>query len=340
MKVSGISRHALCASMSIAMLGGCGGSQPPIGAPDTIPQSHSISARVVDGSAVPSYLYVADPGLRAIVAFDSAGNKVVEKTFNTRHPIDVVTDSRGHVYVDLYKNGLTSVLEFTHNLGQRIAEYHPPGYTFTMTVDAKDNLYIESASAGGFEQDIVQYPYGSTRAQRTYRIVKDSPATTTMAGISVRENILYTMVIFSPIFPIGPFIICCFVNGSGRCRGIGKATPIYGGPCGFTIANRRQVYGVTFYEPYAINEIEYDTLGRSWSKRHHDIDLPAGYQFGVWGCQFHSYLGDVWTAVSGNSSLPGEALEVDVDQGKIINTIGAGYLQKPNAAYYGNGFTP
>ena len=33
MKVSGISRDALCASMIIAMLTGCGGSQPPIGEP-------------------------------------------------------------------------------------------------------------------------------------------------------------------------------------------------------------------------------------------------------------------------------------------------------------------
>lgn len=33
MKVSGTSRYALCASMSIAVLAGCGGSQPPIGEP-------------------------------------------------------------------------------------------------------------------------------------------------------------------------------------------------------------------------------------------------------------------------------------------------------------------
>ena len=41
MKVSGISRDALCASMSIAMLAGCGGSQPPIGATGAMPQSGS-----------------------------------------------------------------------------------------------------------------------------------------------------------------------------------------------------------------------------------------------------------------------------------------------------------
>jgi hypothetical protein len=32
MKVSIISRYVLCAGMSIALLAGCGGSEPPIGA--------------------------------------------------------------------------------------------------------------------------------------------------------------------------------------------------------------------------------------------------------------------------------------------------------------------
>ncbi len=43
MKVSGISRYALCASMSIAMLAGCGGSQPPIGAPGYISQTRAFA---------------------------------------------------------------------------------------------------------------------------------------------------------------------------------------------------------------------------------------------------------------------------------------------------------
>lgn len=39
MRVSSISRYAICATMSIAILAGCGGSQPPIDAPFAMPQS-------------------------------------------------------------------------------------------------------------------------------------------------------------------------------------------------------------------------------------------------------------------------------------------------------------
>ena len=39
MKVSGLSRHSLCLSIGMATLAGCGGSQPPIGAPGAMSQS-------------------------------------------------------------------------------------------------------------------------------------------------------------------------------------------------------------------------------------------------------------------------------------------------------------
>ncbi|MGA7286323.1 MAG: choice-of-anchor tandem repeat GloVer-containing protein [Candidatus Cybelea sp.] len=44
MKVSGLSRYSLCLSIGMAMLAGCGGSQPPIGAPGTVSRSVTRSA--------------------------------------------------------------------------------------------------------------------------------------------------------------------------------------------------------------------------------------------------------------------------------------------------------
>jgi hypothetical protein len=38
-RISDFSRYALCSSAAAAFLAGCGGSQPPIGAPGAMPQS-------------------------------------------------------------------------------------------------------------------------------------------------------------------------------------------------------------------------------------------------------------------------------------------------------------
>lgn len=187
--------------MAVAMLAGCAGAQPPIGATGQVPQTSAIAAHAEPG-AVSSYLYVADPGLHAIIAFDPAGNKVAEKTFKTLVPVDVVTDSRGHVYADVFtKNNFSSVREYTHSLDHQIAEYHPPGFSSTMTVDVDDNLYVESESAGGFQQAIVRYPYGSTRVEHTYKVLRNAPSTATMAGISVRGKVLYTTIVMQSGFP-------------------------------------------------------------------------------------------------------------------------------------------
>ena len=42
MRTSRLSRHAPSIVLTSAMLAGCGGSQPPIGAPGTMPQSRAI----------------------------------------------------------------------------------------------------------------------------------------------------------------------------------------------------------------------------------------------------------------------------------------------------------
>lgn len=81
------------------------------------------------------------------------------------------------------------------------------------------------------------------------------------------------------------------------------------------------------------------SIGKDWYKTSHRIDLPSGYGFGNGNCHFHTYHNHVWAVVQ-SSSEPAEALEVDVDHGKVITALGAGHLKTPNAAYYGKGFAP
>jgi hypothetical protein len=51
MRISGFSRYALRSCVAAAMLAGCGGSQPPIGAPGAMPQTTSLVTRADRGTS-------------------------------------------------------------------------------------------------------------------------------------------------------------------------------------------------------------------------------------------------------------------------------------------------
>jgi hypothetical protein len=44
MRISGFGRYAISSSIAVAMLAGCGGSQPPIGAPAATAQNYAINS--------------------------------------------------------------------------------------------------------------------------------------------------------------------------------------------------------------------------------------------------------------------------------------------------------
>jgi hypothetical protein len=56
---------ALICSATVAMLAGCGGSQPPIGAPGAIPQTSAIAAHAERGKSwmLPEASYESDYAL-------------------------------------------------------------------------------------------------------------------------------------------------------------------------------------------------------------------------------------------------------------------------------------
>ena len=70
------SRQALTISAAAVLLAGCGGSQPPIGAPGAMPQSHATATRAARGESwmLPeaeseNLMYVSDPGLGGVVVY-------------------------------------------------------------------------------------------------------------------------------------------------------------------------------------------------------------------------------------------------------------------------------
>jgi hypothetical protein len=199
-----------------------------------------------------------------------------------------------------------------------------------MAVDAADNLYVQSESAGGEQENIVSYRYGSTQVDLTYSIVDGPP--NEMLGISVRGNTLYTLIAFVDSEPSN-LLIQCDINGAAPCI-------YHNGPiepyCGFTTADRDYVYAPITYD---FDEIRYYPIGKPWST-YGSMSLPDGYGFSpLAGCIFHSYGADVWVTIQGDSK-PAEAAEIDLDRKVVKRTIGAGFLDIPLAAYYGNGFRP
>jgi hypothetical protein len=61
MKVSCLSHYSLCLSIGIAMLAGCGGSQPPIGAPGATRQNSALAARTTSSNYKVLYSFGALP---------------------------------------------------------------------------------------------------------------------------------------------------------------------------------------------------------------------------------------------------------------------------------------
>lgn len=324
---------ALSSCVAVISVAGCGGSQLPIRAAGSMPQSSAIGTHAERG-AVPTYLYVADASTQrpAIIAFDAAGNKVAEKRFRSGGPVDVVTDSRGHVYADVFnKEYASSVFEYTHSLDRTIAEYHPPGFTTTIAVDAADNLYVQSET--GLQQSILSYHYGSTQVDHTYHILENAPGVTKMIGISVRANTLYTLIAFND-FSFATVLSQCDTKGARQCH-LDNDGPEY--PfCGFATADQDFVYAPDN------DEIRYYPIGNPYGSQAHTMPLPNGYSFNQYGgCIFHSYGAYVWVTLQSDSeTTEPEAAEIDLARGVVKRTIGAGLLDNPQAAYYGNGFKP
>ncbi len=63
MKLSDFKRHTVSICAAVAMLAGCGGSQPTIGAPGTMPQTNAIATHADHGKPrirLPRYIYVTN----------------------------------------------------------------------------------------------------------------------------------------------------------------------------------------------------------------------------------------------------------------------------------------
>jgi serine/threonine-protein kinase len=174
-----LSRFELSASGYIfiaALLAGCGGSQPPIGAPNLVPKSSQVSGIVKPPSAMLTYkasgplIYVANLGLT------SAPLTIYDANADNPKPIATISqdidnssgaciDGDGTLYVTNYPDSGTGwVSEYA--LGQTkplrliTKGINYPAYC---AIDASGNLWVTNAGL----DDVAEYLKGSTEPHAT-----------------------------------------------------------------------------------------------------------------------------------------------------------------------------
>ena len=183
MRISDFSRDALSICVAAAMLAGCGGSQPPIGAPGAMPQSRfsnsfdaaiktsitkrasRMKAQTPDYVVSGSLLYVADfdsPPYDGVTIYDAKENNpapIAVINSNIFQPNGDCVDADGTLYV---ANGPGSSLGWIseYALGKTaplrvITEgINSPAFC---TIDSHGNLWVTNAGSG-----VAEYLKGTT----------------------------------------------------------------------------------------------------------------------------------------------------------------------------------
>ncbi len=174
MKVSGISRYVLCASMSIALLAGCGGSQPPIGALGAMPQPaaaasqseemrHRLRRAHVASSSYGDLLYVAPDYDGAVTYYTYPAGELVGAL--NAGAFGLCSDPSGNIFVV----DRDSITEFAHGGTSPINTFSGYGFNYnSCSVDpTTGDLAVAFLGLGGYSPGIAIFKDGSGR-QFTY----------------------------------------------------------------------------------------------------------------------------------------------------------------------------
>lgn len=119
MKSPNLGRYVRCCCVAAAMLAGCGGSQPPIGAPSAIPQAFSHAAHadrrtswMLAEAKSESLLYISGGVSGDVYVFSYPSGKPVGEITKLNVPEGECVDRSGDVFV--VAEGNARILEYPH----------------------------------------------------------------------------------------------------------------------------------------------------------------------------------------------------------------------------------
>jgi hypothetical protein len=165
-------RHALGVCVTIAMLAGCGGSQPPIGAPGATPQRHAVTIRAdrsgswMDaGYGKKDLLYVSDQRGSEVYVLTYPKGKLVGTLTGLNFTQGLCSDTHGNVWVTTQGEtyGTGSLVEYAHGGTSPIATLNDDNIPDACAVDPNTGDLAAANPCGDYscEGNVEVYPGGS-----------------------------------------------------------------------------------------------------------------------------------------------------------------------------------
>jgi hypothetical protein len=184
MRISDFSRWAFSICAGAAMLPGCGGSPPPIGAPGVMPQSRTIATHadrsgswMLPEARGRDLLYISKPfypGPRDVYVFTYPRAKLVGLLAGLGQPEGECADKSGNVFITSPSASYGSaVYEYAHGSTNPIATLDSPylGATGCSVDPASERLAISGGGSGGRIVSIFAYePKRGWRFPKTYSV--------------------------------------------------------------------------------------------------------------------------------------------------------------------------
>ena len=172
MKSFSLGRYALSIGAGAALLAGCGGSQPPIGAPGAMPQTSVVATHAERGGSwmLPeaqgktTLLYVS-LGLHRVGVYDFDTGKRVGTLTGFDDPYDGCVDANGNVYVTEYFNGDT--VEYAHGGTKPLKTFASNGQAWACSVDAANDLAVTDRDRGTGAGQVCVWKGGKSGSQST-----------------------------------------------------------------------------------------------------------------------------------------------------------------------------
>lgn len=201
MKSLNLGRYVLASCMAAALLAGCGGSQPPLGAAGVMVHSRTIathaargkswmlpemtgepdqatndatvlgSSRIMSGAKSNKLLYVAGwpnyPNGTAYVYTYPQGKLVATFTL-LGLPFGACSDSSGHVFILIYKSSSSTIYEYAHGGTTPIATLSYPGLAQGCNVNATTGDLAVSGAELGYGGTLAIYPNATGQPKLYY----------------------------------------------------------------------------------------------------------------------------------------------------------------------------